>query len=1209
MDYNKEQKQVIEADLSKNILVSAAAGSGKTTVLTARIINLLSNENANLADDISLSDILIMTFTRKATREMSNRIRKALTKKMQESQGSLKSKLAKDLATIQNANIFTIDAFCKRIVDENYTLLDKDDSLYKGFDPNYRIADENEMAVIKDDILSDLLEERYIDSEYAHLFDSYIEKNDESKIRKLLLDGLAKISCIPWPYKYLSKFCEPEIDSATNVNDILYMKLLREFYLRIINEKNKRSLYEISDYAHIALDILYDEGLSPSARAIADRYKCIFIDEYQDTNFLQEKILEAISDNFKKKNVFMVGDVKQSIYRFRNAEPSIFVDKLKAYKKTNPIGKALTLNINYRSGKEIIEYVNDLFSKVMTHNYGGIDYSDGHELLPTEEESKRDYIDDKKVIIRAICKKSEVDDGDEDTSQNKDKVAKKKPKGADDNGIKHIGVEYEAHFVADEIERLVKEKKYRYNQIVILVRKAAGNSKVYSDILKQHRIPVYSDEKSGFFGRLEVKLVVDILNVIDNPTKNIPLASVLTSDIYGLNNDELSFIKLVQLDGLKSVVKNASKESLTSISYDKNKNIELNLYDAMLYAKNIYDGLDSVSEEEKDNFSAKIKKYNIDGETFKRKVTRFFDDLENTKLRSRYMKISDLIDYIYERYRIKDIVSVMPDAEQRVANLEVLYDFATRFEGFSTVSLFNFNRYIEKISDIDRDKGQAKINDENANAVRIMTIHSAKGLQFDTVFLCGCNQRYKMNEASEKAPYQFGNNYGFALDYYDVDKKVFFNTDKKELLRSEKEDEIRQEELRMLYVGLTRAVNKLYIVGNVQKKGQQGIYFNRLLEKYSDLKGEDLIKENKTKKTKMIKKRDENEDEELAIKNMNSYFDIIVNYLSAKDTPYYNFEIVPYEIKDSKIVEEEFDPSMIRVRDNDDLKIDLEDTYPYKGYQELQPKFSVSALKEASPRHAEVKHCKFETRMGEHSEPDGKATRMGELSEPDVVATRRGKTVQRTVFHCEPDYYDDIDDTRIEKTLSDSTELNGADLGNAYHHFMQYFDFGTASLNSNGKFYEARIDKEKIDVFLLTDLGQEMKQAYTDGTLHREQKFMKLFSQNEIDSLVGGKQSSGLFSTTSPNVFDDKCIIVQGIIDAFYIKKDKDGNDYIVLLDYKTDAIKKKTSDEEKFSQELIDKYKIQLLTYAKVLEDLTGYKVKEIYIYSFAINKAVSIL
>lgn len=1353
MEYNIEQLDIINADLSQNVLVSAAAGSGKTTVLSERIARMVSNEIDKI-QDVSLSDILVMTFTRKATREMITRIRDKIEARVKGASHDIKDKLIREVNIIQNANIFTIDAFCKKIVDENYTLIDDNNSYYFPFDPNYRIASENEMGVLKEDVLSTLLEEKYLDSEYRHLFDSYVDKTDESVLKSIVFLAINKLSSIPWPIDYLNdlitnftkysdaayanyldllydklselkadmletrnslsemmlickdllsagknpkgnKLSDSAIDGLTdninfseaylkfidlfvssnvinldeekkhidekilkelcdeltrlpkdkpksviktnfsedvrdkyltlkdlvcdlpskynmlyeiygdvsasndiiyNENEIAIYKLLKEYYIRLIDEKKKRNMYEISDYASIALDILYDKVkdangnerhvISKHGELVASKYKAIFIDEYQDTNYIQEKILEAISDNFNKRNVFMVGDVKQSIYKFRNAEPGIFTQKFKRF-KDDPVGKNMLLSTNYRCSKEIVEYVNSLFSKTMIPSYGDIDYKDGNELCARPEEKNRDLSVDKKVLIKVVCKDEE-------------------------NEKKFAGIAYEAEYVASEIERLVKEENYSYKQIVILMRATTGKSNVFVEALKKHRIPAYAEEKTGFFDRLEIKLMLDFLRVIDNPTQNVALASVLLSDVFHMDNNDLAFIKLASMHVSRDVIKNTEKDSLNSSSYDKIKNEDYNLYNSLTYIKQLFDSASSVSNSEIDKFNSYMDECSIDAEDLKSKISKFFNSFNDLQFKARYLNISDLISEIYENYNIKNIVSVMPDGNQRTANLDSLYDFALNFENSSGVGLFNFNRYVEKIKEIDRDSGQAKLYDENADVVRIMTIHAAKGLEFETVFLCSCNTSYNMNDANTGTTLQFDRNYGFALDYRNVEKRLVASTPKKKLLIKKKKDDIRQEELRMLYVALTRAINKLYIVGNTQKQSVQGI-------KLSDVEG---IKNSISTGDFTNIHRD--------IKDLNSFFEVVLRSYDANDQAYADIEIIDGKITDDVVSDEKADLNVLSSVNSEDISVinkdkeyyenvsneslqkDLNGIYPYMAYRIIPPKYSVTYLKKL------------------FNEKSMLADEYNNYSEEiDSVSLNAA------------DYmYEDVDDARYDKDASDSQVESGAELGTIYHRFMQKLDFNkydkgkdcdsekTQTTNNSDQEFDHAVDQNKISSFLNSKLGKEMKIAYNEKNLYREQRFMQLFSKNDIDVIVGNDSRGELREPDGtetcrgehcepenrrgelcePDVFNDKCIIIQGIIDAFYLKKDENGNDYIVLMDYKTDSINKKIFDEDAFARELIERYKVQLGVYAKVLENLTGYNVKEIYIYSFALDKEIAI-
>lgn len=1277
MKLNDEQKNIIEEGLGKNLLVSAAAGSGKTMVLTERIVRKVIGENCD-GKDISLSNILVMTFTKKATAEMKARIKKKIEEKMGECDNV--RKLIRESSTIQNANISTIDAFCKKILEENYTALTKENSLYYDFDLTYRIADTKEMAVLLDDVIDEFLESEYLNKKYRLLFDAYIDKTDEGRLKELLKSALLKLSSVTWPDEYLSRqildfeknsktaydeyvaslldeanalkkktekyltkiyemanLFKSSLDSGKNENgkditangkkdlqeggdylnivikflndyiasdfklkngsididvfkDIykgynesltlkqsfprvtyvngldkseydafkgeykkfidefeliekvyttlnftdsriynkaekVFLEFLREFYLLVITEKRKRNMYEISDYSHMALDILYDKNvdkngyvtrtISKKAQEIGSRYELIFIDEYQDTNFVQEKILEAISDGFSKGNIFMVGDVKQSIYGFRSAEPSIFVNKYHDF-ENNKGGINKTLSINYRSTKEIVGYVNDLFLKAMTPKFGDIDYSVDNALGFTDEEKNRDIIEDNKVEIHVVYK------GNEDKKDNS-------------------AIDYEADFVASEIEKLVREKKCKYSDIVILLRSVKNKVKVYEEALKKHKVPSCAEQKTGFFERLEVKLMTDILSIVDNPLQNVPLAAVLESNVFNFNNDELAFIKLV------------AKEKY--------------IYDSILYIDNfIKNDVESVDTEKKEEYEKKIKKYKIDEKVFTLKIDNFLTKLSDLQFRARYLNISNLIEYIYRNLHIKEIVSAMTDGRQRKVNLETLYNLAIGFENSSYYGLFNFNRYIEKINEVAMDQGQAKVYDENSDAVRIMTLHTSKGLQFKTVFLCNCNADYNFMDSSEKTDSQFDQDYAFGLDYYDFEEGYKCNSAKKLLIASKKLNETKQEELRMLYVALTRAEKKLYITGAAGRKGGKGFTYKSLCE--------------------FIDRKNEGKNMDLDISDCRNYLDVVLSNYPVNDERYCKFYDHEWDIQD---VNEDDDDISIEeasneVRNEKDIKAkdkeyfeavsekslddSLNDNYYYADYQKLKAKFSVSSIK--NEKHKAMKDKKV-----------------------NIVIKDE----------------DDIDDVVLDKRDNDKDCVNGQEIGNAYHRYMQFYDYNEGKYRCDkekNSLAESVVDKSKVEAFVKSKLGMEMSDAFKDGRLYREQKFMKLYTQSEINNYMYNEEDKIL--DIKKEILNDKNVIIQGIIDAFYVKKDKDGNEYIVLVDYKTDSLSKKEINRELTRKVLTENYKIQLDIYADAIKEITGMDVKEKYLYSFALDEMIEV-
>ena len=1279
--FNEEQKSIIEEGLGQNLLVAAAAGSGKTMVLTERITRKILGENCD-GKDISLSNILVMTFTKKATAEMKARIKKKLEERIND--GNNVKKLIRESSIIQNANISTIDAFCKKVLEENYIALTKENSLYYDFDLTYRIADNKEIAVLWDDVIDDFFEKQYMNEKYKVLFDSYVDKTDESRLRALLIKGLNFLSSVTWPEEYLynqilnfekvskkaydeyvkllienliylkdkisdslveidrmrQKYADslssgvsakgnkltdkgkedladaisyfdnvisflkdysklefivddkdgksidkliyeniykncnnilsikPKYPMVTyvsdiskeehevfkkdfeklldelklvlkvytvisftdericNLNDKTFLEFLREFYIDVVAEKRKRNLYEISDYARMTLDILYDKNkekdghiyrtISKRAQDIGTKYELIFIDEYQDTNYIQEKILAAISDNFAKGNVFMVGDVKQSIYGFRNAEPSIFINKYEEFTKGIG-GKNKTLSINYRSTKEIVGYVNDLFSKAMTPAFGEIDYSVDNALGFRDSEKNRDVIDDKKVEIHVVYK-------------------------GDDADSKFAPLDYEADFVATEIKKLVDEKKCKYSDIVILLRTIKYKAKTFEEALKRHKIPSYVEQRTGFFEKLEIKLMTDILSIIDNPLQNIAIAAVLKSNIFDLSHDELAFIKLIS-------------------------NSEY-LYDACVSVDRLLCGDEKEIDVDKEKeLKDGIEKYGIDEKSFAAKVNAFLTSLSDLQFKSRYFSISNLIEYIYNTLNVKEIVSAMTDGRLRSANLDILYDLAVKFENSSYAGLFNFNRYIEKINDVAIDQGQAKIYDENSDAVRIMTLHTSKGLQFNTVFLCGCNADYNFVDSSEDTDAQFDQEYGVGLDYYDLDLGYKCNTAKKLLIAAKKESETKLEELRMLYVALTRAESKLYITGVASNKGGYG-FTRKLLDKF-------------------IESKDNNQNINLDITECSNYMEVILSKYPVGNEKYCKFDAHEWKINEEVEDTEEMsiDEASKDLRNEREiinankeyfstveekkLDSDLVDSYAYADYQKLKPKYSVSAIKNA------------------------KIDKNYKDEKPKVVIKDD----------------EDIDDALVDKKEADRDVVKGAELGNAYHRFMHFYDFKEkkyACEKERDSSVTKIVSSEKIDLFLKSELGNEMTKASAYDNLFREQKFMKLYSQNEVNDYIVDVNEKIL--DIKKEILDEKNIIIQGIIDAFYIKKDDSGSDYIVLVDYKTDAMSRQSVDKAEVKKTLIDHYKLQLDIYADALKELTGLEVKEKYLYSFAIDEAIAV-
>ena len=1175
---NEKQKEVLEFNFkkqNKNLLVSAAAGSGKTTVMTEKIIKIIIDDN------ISLNDILVMTFTVKATQEMKRKIKNRIDEEL--SVNSENINLIKESATIQNANITTIDSFCKNIVDKYYSTLNNTNGLYSKFDPTYRIADEKELSILYDDILNDLLENViYSDlDKYGDFVDSYFNKSGDTIIKdKLFLKGLEFLYSIPNPINKLDNWIleytnnnlnnnnTSDININCNKNELIYLQLLKEFYIKVINEKVSRNIYAISDYATLALEILNSNDSSVCSE-IKNKFKYIFIDEYQDTSLIQEEILLKIANNH---NVIMIGDVKQSIYSFRNAEPEIFLNKINEAIKDNKDNHLINMNTNYRSNKNIVCFVNELFNVIMKKDFAGIDYKNNGSM-EFFDNNDDDINTNNKVEVHYIC-------SNEFKEYNENKQKDKSIKVSANSEI------VEAEFIAKKIEDLVNNYGYKYKDIVILFRSLYSKVDKYIDVLSKHNIPVFAEIKKGFFDRYEIKLMQDIFNIIDNEKQDIPIVNVLCSNLFGLTNNELAFIKLTNLyfNSGENII-DAIKFSNEYLSYINNKaNIKNN----------------TIENENLNKYLEFTKNYNtiINLNELSLKLKCFIDTFNNLRLCSRYYSISELIEEIYNVLNIKNIMLSKNDGIMRVANLDMLSEFAKSYEKSSFVGLFNFLRYIEKIKQLKDDQGLAKIVDENDNVVRIMTIHASKGLEFNCVFVAGCGSSYNLKDTYSNVKVQTDVNEGIAIDYIDVNKKFSIETPKKKRIVELKTRNILKEEMRMLYVALTRAKQKLIITAAVN--GSSGVY-SKAVGKYKDVYKytcTNMIKDEKPFITSVnfkgkINRIDEDCDMLTNVEDCKSYIDLILSAIR-KET---NFCDAYIDFLDLQNIDENKTTKLtIDKILNDKLNEKILDDYKI----EEQAKNKIKTLFEKLDKETLNKNLNIE-----YPNINSKKILKPKFSVSEIKQ-------EQYDFHNKEVFvtYDNEDTNIVLDKINEFDRKDSTYVGNAYHRFMQFFNFKTICDNDDILKYTSLYPSEnniseiecinyvKINTFLETDIGIKMSNAYNSNKLYREQKFMKLFSQNEINNYL---QYINMTNLPENIIFDEKNVIIQGIIDAFFI----DDDEKIVVIDYKTDGILKNKISEK----DLVENYKIQLDIYSKALRELSGYDVKSKYLYSFTLDKFIEII
>ena len=1203
VNWTKEQKKVIDLR-NRNILVSAAAGSGKTAVLVERIIKMLTDEN----NPVDVDRLLIVTFTEAAASEMKERILSAIEKALEENPENVH--LQKQATLIHSSLITTIHSFCLSVIREHFHVID--------LDPGFRIAEEGELTLLKQDVLEKMLEDKYeegkdefiqftekyssgkndkgIEELILKLYDysrsypqadkwldecllMYRDINEDNHIVSMIMD-IAKEKCEDMsimaeecmsicemsagPYMYAeaveddmalidklqrcSTFNEfyDAIGSvkwkrlSTKKDDSVYtelkdrvkkirdnikkivkdlsekyfysdikdigaelknvsvsvevlVNLVKEFAVRLAVEKKSKNMIDFGDMEQFALNILTEEkdgSLVPSAIAkeYQDRFYEVMIDEYQDSNFIQETILTSVSKvTLGHNNIFMVGDVKQSIYRFRLSRPELFMEKYDTYSLDDSDKQRIDLDKNFRSRKEVLESVNFIFRQIMRKGLGNVEYDKPAFLNPGA--SYEDQVDEKGESIN-----------------NAELIILEKDPEKD-------SVEEEARLIAGRIHSLLREgrvldkktgeyRKPEYKDIVILTRSAKSIAPVFSKVLADEGIPLYYGSSEGYFEAYEVSILLDYLKILDNYRQDIPLSAVLTSVFAGLDAGELGKIK----------------EMFPDVCY----------HDAVkLYIEKC--------EEEKDTESQLYKK-----------LKGFMDRMLYYRSIVPFTPIDRLLTYIKEDTGFGVYVSSMPGGAKREANIDMLIEKASAFEKTSYKGLFNFVRYINQIRKYDVDYGEAEIDDENSNTVRLMTIHKSKGLEFPIVFVSAMGRN--LNKSDVRSNMTIHPVLGVGLDSIDIEKRTKSPVILKKLIQEETLKESLGEELRVLYVALTRAKEKLIMTG-VYKDAVE-------------------IIENEISSC-----NDPSSREPLGyfvLSKANCYLDWIIPLIgritedvpvkvsvlsSDKDDDVENTYVMDMFSRDDV---EDIDTSLVY---NNEIKEKLNDhlgfVYPFKNDGRCKMKFTVSELKKLT----------YEKEMSEQVIPD---------SEENMFETDEMEHV-------------------IPSFIKEDKTLKGAGRGSAYHRLMELHDFlGSSDYNTVkeelDKFVkEGYMTSDMADCiyikdivnFLKSDSGKRMSEAEKNNKLRKEQPFiMSVDAGTVYDEMKGAGES----------------VLVQGVIDVCF---EEDGE--LVVLDYKTDNVE--------HMEELKERYHSQLDLYGQAVEKLTGKHVKEKIIYSFKHNATIKFI
>ncbi len=1280
MKFTPEQQRVIELHNS-NILVSAAAGSGKTAVLVERIIRMICDGE----HPVDIDRLLIVTFTNAAAAEMRERIAAGITARLEADPGN--EHIQKQSALLHNAQITTIDSFSLFLIRNHFNEI--------GLDPDFRVADEGEIKLLQQEVLAQLLEDAYAGNfvpeealtsregygnegtvpqmEALEQFHACVEYfcpgGRESVLEQHILNLSRYAGSFPWPAEWLEerkndyaagdmealvrsdygiyltervnrvlqgcteklrevkKLCElpdgpymygelteaeiEQLERLTSCKDLkeqaakvpavtfarlpskkddsvdpakrelakairnsvkdtlsalsesyfktplelaveqgkacreplrILLDLVLEFDRRLLAAKRERHLIDFSDMEHYALQILLKrEKVEESGGTGTDRtetkyrivpsdvameyrqyFQEILIDEYQDSNLVQEYLLSAISGEEEGRyNRFMVGDVKQSIYKFRLARPELFLEKYDTYQETGDLCR-IDLAKNFRSRIQVVDAVNDVFSRIMSREIGGIAYDDKAALYPgaTYPAAEDPAYGSEALLVRKPEK------GEREESGTGEQHAEGAGVLVDYDNVRQL----EALAIAARIKQLkgslkVMEKStgelrpVRYSDMVILLRTTSGWDEEFKKILEQQGIPVYITSKTGYFGALEVQELLQFLRVLDNPRQDIPLFGVMQSVFGGFTQEEIAQIR--------SGGEGHSRKRMT-------------LYEAL---KEVAQSSRTVEEGEETELSFKAKE--------------FLQRIDHYRNLTPYTSIRDLLQRILDDYDYLNYVTALPTGSKRRANVEMLLTKASAFEKTSYFGLFHFIRYMEQLEKYDVDYGEADTLDENADVVRIMSIHKSKGLEFPVVFVSGLSKRFNMQDANQSLIVDM--DLGVAVDYVDSVRRIKNKTLRRAVLSAKMKEDNLAEELRVLYVALTRAREKLILTAVLDKAdekwelaqmtGQErltyldfceaGSYMDFLLPilpktgiAVKTLRTEDLAAEELGEQLRMGDRREQ------------------LRLIACGETPLTGDP-------------EENERKLMHLRERFAYQ------YPHPGLQKLYTKTTVSELKIAAM--AEKDEAAFHTFEEKEVVPYIPGFRR---EQEKVSGAVRGNAFHRTMELLDFTYL--FTESGLFTGCPNNYEeyRRGLDKNRLQNRLEEFLQRETISLRLTEEYAKA-VSLPKILNFLEQELAYRMWRAQEQGLLYREQPFVLGIDAKRLD----------------PDLPEGEKVLIQGIIDVFFIE---DGE--IVLLDYKTDVIDS--------LEALWNRYNVQIQYYEEALTKLMQMRVKERILYSFYLEK-----
>ncbi|MEZ7586143.1 helicase-exonuclease AddAB subunit AddA [Veillonella atypica] len=1267
--WTPEQESAIMSPKDSNLgaqtlLVAAAAGSGKTAVLVERIITRLKD----MENPLSVQELMVVTFTKAAAAEMSARIGVALAKAMESTDDkALQARLERQLNLLLSAHISTLHSFCQWVIRSYFYKLD--------IPPTARIGNEAEMALLKQEVLENLLKEAYEHNMYGifDLSDFFSDDKSDAGLQDKVLslyefamsqsnpDGWMRHAVEPYkaaqeqdlrdtlwgramwddqqaeidrianrieqmepllespvgPKKWdkvyqeqlaalaqlkgaqtwsdmvdvcrnldtftkasftsLGKALEKgEVDGALadefkslgsqnkdslkgmknglfHIDESVLQQQFEDQYPLIHNlveltiafhkaydeAKKEQGIMDFSDLEHLCLALLVEPGTednpqpSEVALELQDTFKEIMVDEYQDTNGVQETIINLIS---RVDNRFYVGDVKQAIYSFRMADSSLFMNKYNTYGLMNDaVERRIDLAKNFRSHENILTTTNFIFYQIMTQEAAELDYGEKESLIPGRivEEAPSDWVGgavELHLLDTSDTNRSDETDGDSETA-----------------GDEPENNERELDFIIQKIKELHASKKQvqnadgsfrqiQWRDFAVLRRSLAGWGTRAVAAMRQAGIPAVVNERDGYFEAQEIQLLLSLLQIIDNPEQDLPMAAVLHSGLVGLDANELGALRLTGDGSLWSVMP--------------------------LYAEQAQD----------------------------ERLLQFIAHIERWRTLSRRHGVADLLWDVYETLDYVNYVGAMPNGLVRRANVMALYERAKGFESSGFRGLFRFLRFVESLRDSNQDMAVANVVTEADDVVRLMTIHKSKGLEFPVVFLSGVQKKF--NTMDFNSPLLVDKNGGIGLKGYYPDIRVSYPSMPWLYCKSIKSDAMKAEEQRILYVALTRARDKLFLTGYINKeiKKEKGVgaHIKHAALTQTQALGADLIKAGNSYLHWLLIAFARHLDGGAPLRNIielegETNFDLLDRQCQVK-VEIHDGSL--YGDLDYKADVDETTINTVRVLGKvNDVELPEEIvqrfafTYPNLVAAKTTAKISVSELKrrfaerdaeavsatDVSMQQKPVISCDItEDTTGENAILDTSIPAISEIEIADSVFGRK------------------------PMAIADAEEIvTGAQWGTLMHEAMQWLPVKkytqksmTAmldSLQAEGKFSDEErslLSDRSLYGFFNSDLGQRL---IASKRVERELPFSMLFDGNRV----------------YPDVEHGERLFLQGIIDTVFVEGDQ-----WVLVDYKTDRVKS--------GDELIRRYKIQMDLYKEALERLTNMPVKASYIYSFRLHEAV---